>query len=130
MEASIRFTTQRIGALPVIVDYFERLQLSAIINEVVPWEGGIPLGTLTEIMIANRLLAPEPLYRIGQWAQQASLTDYYKVTAEQLNDDRLGRAMERLAKFGGVVEAALVARMTKAFQVQVNQIHFFGCDRP
>jgi transposase len=124
MDARIRFTTQSIGALPVIVDYFERLQLSAIINEVVPWEGGIALGTLTEILIANRLLAPEPLYRIGQGAQQAGLTDYHGVTAEQLNDDLFGRALERLAKFGEVVEAALVARMTRVFKVQVNQIHF------
>ncbi len=26
----------------------------------------MPLGTVVEIMIANRLLAPEPLYRIGE----------------------------------------------------------------
>ncbi|MCR4415914.1 MAG: hypothetical protein NUV77_26160, partial [Thermoguttaceae bacterium] len=65
MDANVRFTTQSIGALPVIVDYFERLHLSAIVNEVVPWEGGVPLGTLTEIMIANRLLAPDPIQRLG-----------------------------------------------------------------
>lgn len=124
MDANIRFTTQSIGALPVIVHYFERLHLGAIVDEVVPWEGGVPLGTLTEIMIANRLLAPEPLYRIGQWAQQAGLTDYYGVTVEQLNDDLLGRALERLARYAEVVEVALVTRMTKVFKVQVNQIHF------
>lgn len=49
MDASIRFTTQRIGALPVIIDFFERLQLSAIINEVVPWEGGQGDRTLTYV---------------------------------------------------------------------------------
>lgn len=124
MDASVRFDTQIIGALPVIVHYFERLELAAIINEVVPWEGGVPLGTVVEIMIANRLLNPEALYRIGQWAHQAGLTDYYGVTAEQLNDDLLGRALERLAKYANVIEAALVTRMIKGFQVRVNQIHF------
>ncbi len=44
MDASTRFDTQIIGALPVIVQYFDRLQLGAVINEVVPWEGGVPLG--------------------------------------------------------------------------------------
>jgi transposase len=124
MDASTRFDTQIIGALPVIVQYFDRLQLSAVINEVVPWEGGVPLGTLVEIMIANRLLSPEPLYRVGDWAEGAGLTDYYGVTAEQLNDDLLGRALERLAEHAGVIEAALVTRMIKVFKVQVNQIHF------
>jgi hypothetical protein len=48
--------------------------LSAIINEVVPWEGGVPLGTLAEIMIANRLLAPEPLWakKGSVWAKKGS----------------------------------------------------------
>ena len=124
MDASVRFDTQIVGALPVIVHYFERLRLGAIINEVVPWEGGVPLGTVVETMIANRLLNPQALYRIGTWAQTAGLTDYYGVTAEQLNDDLLGRGLERLAQHAAVVEAALVTQMVKVFKVQVNQIHF------
>ena len=59
MDATTHFDTQIIGALPVIVNYFERLRLGAIINEVVPWEGDVPLGTVVEIMIANRLLSPD-----------------------------------------------------------------------
>jgi hypothetical protein len=84
----------------------------------------VPLGTVVEIMIANRLLNPEALYRIGAWADKAGLTDYYGVTAEQLNDDLLGRALERLAEHADVVEAALVTTMIKVFKVRVNQIHF------
>jgi transposase len=124
MDASTRFDTQIIGALPVIVHYFERLRLGAIINEVVPWEGDVSLGTVVEIMIANRLLNPLAQYRIGEWAREAGLTDYYGVTAEQLNDDLLGRALERLAKYADVIEAALVTTMIKGFKVQVNQVHF------
>jgi transposase len=124
MEANTRFDTQIIGALPVIADYFDQLELGAIINKGVPWEGVVPLGTVVEIMIANRLLQPEALYRVGAWAYDAGLTDYYAVTREQLNDDLLGRALERLAKYADVIEAALVTAMIKKFRVQVNQIHF------
>jgi transposase len=124
MDASTRFDTQIIGALPVIVDYFERLRLGSIINEVVPWEGEVPLGTVVEIMIANRLLSPQPLYRIGQWSRKAGLTDYFGVTAEQLNDDLFGRGLERLTKHASVAEAALVTGMIQVFKVQVKQIHF------
>lgn len=124
MDASVRFDTQIIGALPVIVHYFERLKLGAIIDKVTPWEGGVPLGTLVETMIVNRLLNPQGLYRIGEWADEASLTDYYGVTAKQLNDDLLGRALERVAKHADVIEPALVTTMIKVFKVRVNQIHF------
>ena len=82
------------------------------------------MGTLVEIMCANRLLKPQALYRIGKWAQKAGLTDYYGVTAEQLNDDILGRALERMAKHAEVIEAALVTKMIRVFKVQVKQIHF------
>ena len=41
--------------------------MGAIINEVVPWEGGVPLGTVVEIMIANRLLR-----RVRDWAEVKS----------------------------------------------------------
>jgi hypothetical protein len=36
------------------------------------------------------------MVRIGQWAGRVGLTNYYGVTVEELNDDRLGRALERL----------------------------------
>jgi transposase len=124
MDARVRFSTEAVGALPVIVNYFEWLRLGPTIDEVVPWEGGVPLGTLTEIMIANRLLSPAPLYHVGEWAEEAGLTVYYRVAADRLNDDLLGRALERLAEHADAIEAALITRALKVFKLQVKQIHF------
>ncbi len=97
MDASTRFDTQIVGALPVISEFCGDLRLSEIIDEVVPWEGEIPLGTLVEVLVMNRLLEPKALFRIGEWADDAGITDYFNLTAEQLNDDCLGRALERIA---------------------------------
>jgi hypothetical protein len=65
MDASTRFDTQIIGALPVIVNYFERLKLGTIINDVVPWEGDVPLGTVVEIMIAKLDYFPQSQARLA-----------------------------------------------------------------
>jgi transposase len=124
MDASTRFDTQCVGALPVIVYYFDQLALAATIDEVVPWEGEVPLGTLVEILIANRLLQPKALFRVGLWAEQAGLTDYYGVSAEELNDDRLGRALERVAAHAVKIQAALVLKMIKTFKLNVHQLHY------
>jgi transposase len=124
LRPSTRFETQRVGALPVITDYFDTLQIAATVDDLVPWEGEVPLGTLVEIFIANRLLQPKAMFRIGQWAEQAGVTDYYDLTAEQLNDDRLGRALERIARHGPAVQSALVLSMVNQFDLQVNQIHY------
>ncbi len=66
---------------------------------LVPWEGNIPLGTLAEILILNRMLNPKALMRVGEWAKKAGVAEYYGVSAEQLNDDLLGRALERLSEY-------------------------------
>lgn len=124
MDATVRFDTQIVGGLPVIVSYLERLGLAATLNDLVPWEGDVPLGTLVEIMVINRLLEPKAMYRIGDWAKKAGLTEYYGVTAEQLNDDRLGRMLERVAEHQEAAQAGVVTRAVKVFKLAVRQVHF------
>src|SRR5262245_38269081 len=89
MDASTRFDTQIVGAMPVIAEFCDQIRLGKIIDQVVPWEGSIPLGNLVQVLVMNRLLKPSALFRVGEWADQAGVTDYFGVTAEQLNDDCL-----------------------------------------
>ncbi len=124
MDAYTRFQTQIVGALPVITHYFEQIDLAATIDGLVPWEGDVPLGTLVEVLVANRLLQPKALFRVGQWAETAALTDYFGLTVEQLNDDRLGRALERLAAHAPDIQAALVLKAIEHFELDVTQVHY------
>jgi len=124
MDAATRFDTQSVGALPVITQYLERLRLADAVNELVPWEGEVPLGTLVEVLVANRLLRPQALFRVDQWAQTAAVTDYFELEPGQLNDDRLGRALERLASHADAIQAALVLAAVREFRLDVAQIHY------
>jgi transposase len=124
MDASTRFDTQRVGALPVISHYLERLQLATLVDELVPWEGEVPLGTLVEILVTNRLLNPKALFRIDDWAHKTGLDTYYDLEAGQLNDDRLGRALERLTAQAESIQAGLVLQAVKKFKLAVSQIHY------
>lgn len=124
MPASTQFDTQIVGALPVLCDHCERLDLAATSDRLLPWEGEVPLGTLVEILIANRLLRPKALFRVGDGAQAAARTDCYGLTAAQRNDDRRGRALERLAVHAPSIAAALVLRASERFDREVGQIHY------
>jgi hypothetical protein len=42
MDASIQYQTQIVGALPAITAYFDKLDLAATVDRLVPWEGGSP----------------------------------------------------------------------------------------
>jgi transposase len=124
MDATTRFETKRVGALPLVVAYLEKMELAKVIDEHVPWEGEVPLGTLIEIMVCNRILNPRAQYKIGEWATRAGVCDYYAVTSEQLNDDRLGRALERIAKHALTVQSQLILHLVKTFKLNVSNIHY------
>jgi transposase len=124
MDAATRFDTQIVGALPVITELLERMQLADHINGLVPWEGDVPLGTLAEVLVINRLLRPKALFRVDEWARTAAVSDYFALEPGQLNDDRLGRALERLAAHAVTVQAALVLTAIRKFKLDVRQIHY------
>jgi hypothetical protein len=110
--------------MPLLAGLLEELEIGKIIDEVVPWEGKVPLGALTEILILSRLLNPKALYKIGDWAGKAWVADYYGVPVEELNDDRLGRALERLHQHGEAVQVRLVVQVIKKYRLDVSQIHY------
>jgi transposase len=124
MVAQVKVDTQRVGALPVISEFCNRLHLADIVNTHVPWAGEVPLGDLVEILVANRLLEPKPIYKVGSWATKATLANFYKLSEEKLHDDCIGRALERLADHGDKVQAALVLRAIDHFGLKVNQVHY------
>src|SRR5262249_6235520 len=124
MDAATRFDTRIVGALPVITEYLDRLQVADHINDLVPWEGEVPLGTLVAVLICNRLLHPKALFRVDEWAQTAAVTDYFGLEAGQLNDDRLGRALERLAGHAAKLRPALVLAALRQFKLDGTQFHY------
>lgn len=124
MDATVRFETRRVGALPVVVAYLEKMKLAQLIDENIPWEADVPLGSIVEVMVCNRLINPKAQYKIAEWASRAGVCDYYDVTVEQLNDDRLGRALERVAKHFFSVQSQLVLHLIKSFNLNVSNIHY------
>ncbi len=44
MDAGTRFQTRIVGGLPVVQAFLEELEVGKRIDELVPWEGDVPLG--------------------------------------------------------------------------------------
>jgi transposase len=124
MDAHTRVDTQIVGALPVVGAMLDTWGLGSIMDELVPWEGDVPLGTLTEVLVVNRLLCPKAMYAVGDWAAQTAATDYFGLTVAQLNDDRLGRALERIAEHGMELQSAATLAVVKQWQLKVNHVHY------
>src|SRR5476651_1819547 len=124
MDARTRVDTQVVGGLPLVAAMLEQWRLADIVDSVAPWEGDVPLGTLVEVLVTNRLLNPRAMYSVGDWAAEAAVTEYFGLTAEQLNDDRLGRALERIADHGAKLQSAATLAAVTKWQLKVKQIHY------
>jgi hypothetical protein len=68
MDARTRVDAQVVGALPLVGAMLQQWGLADIVDRVVPWEGDVPVGTLVEVLVANRLLNRRPcmLSAVGQ----------------------------------------------------------------
>ena len=62
---------QQLGALTVIREYLDRLQLKERVDALAPVRSVAHLtnGEVVLALVANRLTAPRPLYDIQRWAE-------------------------------------------------------------
>ena len=108
-----------VGALLLVRHYLDRLGLVGIVDRAAPMRGRAQLthGEVIAALVANRLSAPSPLYDVAGWASSAAIHELFAVPAGLLNDDRLGRGLEALARVAEDVRGALLLAAVDRFDV-------------
>jgi transposase len=114
------------GALPLVAFYLERLGLAEAVDRALPTHGRAQLthGEVIAALVANRLCDPRPLYDIRGWADEQGAHPLLGVPAALLNDDRLGRALDALAKTVDEVKGALCLRALERFGCEPKRLHW------
>ncbi len=107
---TVRATPRQVGALPLVYPVCETLQIRETINHLHPTRADIDLGRLVVLLTLNRLLAPQPLCHIGEWAAQTVVVRMLDVVAKQLYDQRFGRGLDDLHAILAPAWVTLVAR--------------------
>ena len=93
--------TYDVGALPIINRILERMRLSDILKQSLPDDDPrtqLPTHRGLLVLVRNILSSREPVYGIGQWASSYApdLFDMWHHEMDRLNDDRVGRCLDRL----------------------------------
>lgn len=118
-----------VGALPIVNHFLKRVRLTAFLEKHLPQPDPrvkmTPTRTL-EVLVRNLILCREPLYSVGEWAQQMApgLLGLDHKQVRLLNDDRIGRALDRL--FDADRNALLtdfVVHVIREFKVDLKQFH-------
>lgn len=131
--------SRTIGALPIINRLIQRCGLREILSRHLPAEDGrnrIETSNAILLLVRNILISREPLYGVGQWAA-AFVPELLQLREDQLkslNDDRVGRALDRLfdANFPGLV-MDITRNVIDEFKLDLSELHndsttirFFG----
>src|SRR6266852_741602 len=91
--------TKTIGSLALAYPYLRRLGVSERIGELVTkgQQREVPTGHVIEALVLNRLsLRPVALSKISTWADSQAIAEVYRIEGAELNDDRIGRALDEI----------------------------------
>jgi len=135
----ISIVYQNVGAMPLLSHIMEQLQLEKLFAEHVPERDPRikpSSSTVLCLLISNLLISREPVYGVADWARgyAPDLFNLWPQEMEHLNDDRVGRALDRLfdALDSGLV-LAVVRQAIQTFNLSLEELHndstsiaFFG----
>jgi transposase len=121
--------SRRVGALPILDRFLRRLGIAATLGDRLPREDRrwrVSNSTVLLLLARNLLISREPLYGVGQWAarHEPSLLGLSQDQLAALNDDRVGRALDRL--FDSDVPSLVLDLATHAvgeFDVNLDELH-------
>ena len=121
--------TYDVGAVPIINRILQRMRLSDILKHSLP-----PDNTRTQlptyrgllVLVRNLLISREPVYGVGQWASRYApdLFGMWHHEMERLNDDRVGRCLDRLFD---ALDADLIMKVVRQvidqFHINLDELH-------
>ncbi len=122
-------SSKRLGALPIVNHFLDRMGLPAVLERYLPSDDPrllLPPASAVRLVVANLLLGRSPLYALGEWALpfDPALLAISTTDVATLNDDRVGRALERL--FDADRSSLLTELMLKViseFAVDTSELH-------
>jgi transposase len=126
---ALSLQSERLGALPLINHFFERLSLEAHLDHFVPTADRrvrVPYARALGVLLRGLLLEREPMYRqhetVSSFAPSAFGLD--ETLAEHLSDDAIGRALDRLFDADrGALLTAVVVGAVEAFGLSLAELH-------
>jgi transposase len=128
-----------VGAIPLLMRIMERMQLEPLLRQHVPDKDSRTkpaTARVLTVLVCNLLVSREPVYGVAEWAGNYA-PDLFQLQPDELphlNDDRVGRCLDRLfAALDSELVLAVVRHVVQEFGVQLEELHndsttisFFG----
>ena len=135
--------SELLGPLPVINHFLGRMGLLRSLERFVPGDDArlrLAPAVVLGVVVRNLVTHREPVYAMGEWAApyDPGLLDLFPDDVTALNDDRVGRSLERLFDADRAsLLTEVVLGVVREFGIDVSQLHndstsvsFTGLDYP
>jgi len=117
-EEQLRLRGLRVGALPILNRFIERMGLEDELTLALKNPG---YADALLALIKNILVERNALYAVGEWV---ALYDVGLVAQGKIGDDKLGRALDRLfAADRATLQTRIVLAVMNGFDLKMEQIH-------
>jgi transposase len=126
---NLTLDSKAVGILPIVNHFLDRVRLEELLDRFLPppdVRAKMPerrsLGVLVRNLIVNRV----SLYSVADWAERISpeLLGLAPGEVELLNDDRIGRALDRLFDADrGALLTEFVVGMVRGFEIELEELH-------
>ena len=127
MESPLALESRRVAGLPLVNAVLDRLGLDRLLSGAIPDRGRLPAARSLGVLLRNIALHDrQPVYTLGEWASvvEPSLLRIEAGDAAALNDDRVGRALDRLFDADRAsLMTELVLRTIREYEVALDQLH-------
>ncbi len=131
--------THAVGALPILNRLLQRMRLQEFLTQYLSPEDKrtkIDTPRVVLLILRNLLVSREPMYGVVEWARNfgPELFDFWSEELDHLNDDRVGRCLERVFRaLDTNLIMDVVAHVVREFDVCLDELHndsttvsFFG----
>jgi transposase len=131
-------TSYSVGALPILNRVIARARLPDFLREFMVEDTRCTVSPVsgTLVLLKNYLVSREPIYGVGEWARRfrPELLGLSARQVSSLNDDRVGRCLDRLFEADCPSLALAITRhVVEEFGIDLSEIHndsttvtFFG----
>ena len=118
-------TRRSVGPLLLVEHFLRELAVKDTVDGALPRSARsiLSVGEVVCALVASRLCSPSPLYDIAGWASGAAVHELLGIPPALLNDDRLGRALERFAVYAEDLRSRVAATAIERFGVDAGRLH-------
>jgi len=112
------------GAACLTLPILRELGVVEAVNASCPSAHDVSHGVIINALGVNRLQAPRPLYKIGDWLEATALSSALGLEPEQAHDTRLGETLDVVYPHYETIWQTIIQKAVARYHLSLDWLHY------